>query len=851
MRLAEGPTNRQKMAKTTKTKPKKKTPATNGNGDYSAKDIRVLEGLEAVRKRPAMYIGSTGPSGLHHLVFEVVDNCVDEAMAGFGDRVDITINEDGSVTVKDNGRGIPVDRHPIEKISAAEVVLTKLHAGGKFENSAYKISGGLHGVGVSCVNALSEWMTAEIRRDGSLHAIAFDRGKPRGKIQKERKVKTTGTTITFKPDPDIFETLEFNFDTLTHRLQELAFLNSGLKIVLEDARADKKEEYFYRGGVVSFVEYLNRTKDAVHKKPIYIKTERDQIVVEVSFQYNDGYNETLYSYANNINTTEGGTHLAGFRTALTRTINRYAATNNLLKNTSPPSGDDVREGLTAILSVKLPDPQFEGQTKAKLGNSDMKGIVEQAVNDRLGTFFEENPPIARRIVNKVVQAAQAREAARKARDLTRRKGALDSGSLPGKLADCSERDPALCELFLVEGESAGGSAKQGRDRAYQAILPLKGKILNVEKARLDKMLGHEEIRTMVMAIGTGIKDDFDPQKLRYHKIVIMTDADVDGSHIRTLLLTFFFRHMRPLIEEGNLYIAQPPLYRVKRGKNETYIKDDGAFEDFIIEAATEDAEVMSSQNGKPKKGPKKKSAKSKGVGKEAIKGKRLRDLLLLLGSAEEANNHYARRGVDTRIIRLLADEPELDPKKIFTAKGAKDIEKMVKSLFKEEHLGDGEPGFDIRKDGETGKLRAVIIHTKKADRDLTTRVDAFLLESKEFKKLRDASAKIAGIGEPPFVIKSGGEELSVNHSEDLLRQFRALGQKGLSIQRYKGLGEMNPDQLWETTMDPNQRVLCQVNLDLENLVQIEDTFSTLMGDAVDPRRAHIEKHALEVRNLDI
>ncbi len=831
------------MANTTKETPKK-----NSNGDYSAKDIRVLEGLEAVRKRPAMYIGSTGPSGLHHLVFEVVDNCVDEAMAGFGDRVEIIINEDGSVTVKDNGRGIPVDRHPTEKISAAEVVLTKLHAGGKFENSAYKVSGGLHGVGVSCVNALSEWLVADIRRDGNLHTITFDRGKPRARIKKERKVKSTGTTITFKPDADIFETLEFNFETLVHRLQELAFLNRGLKIIIEDMRSNKKEEFLYRGGVVSFVEHLNRTKEAVHKKPVYIKTERGLVVVEVAFQYNDGYNETLYAYANNINTTEGGTHLAGFRTALTRTINRYAITNNLLKNTSPPTGDDIREGLTAILSVKLPEPQFEGQTKSKLGNSEMKGIVEQVVNDGLGTFFEENPKIARRIVNKAIQAAQAREAARKARDLTRRKGALDSGSLPGKLADCSERDPALCELFLVEGESAGGSAKQGRDRAYQAILPLKGKILNVEKARLDKMLGHEEIRTMVMAIGTGIKDDFDPDKLRYHKIVIMTDADVDGSHIRTLLLTFFFRHMRKLIEEGNLYIAQPPLYKVKRGKIETYIKDDGAFENFIVAAATEGAEVTTSQNGKSKKGAKK-SAKSKSG--DSIKGKKLRDLLLLLGGAEAANNHYARRGVDPRIIRLLADEPDLDAKKVFAAKGTKGLEAMIKRHLKEEHPGDGEPVIEIRKDDETGETRAVIVHTKKADRDLATRIDAFLLNSQEFKKLRAASAQVADIGEPPFIIKSNGEELSVNHSEDLLHQFRVLGQKGLTIQRYKGLGEMNPDQLWETTMDPDKRTLRKVNLDLENLVQIEDVFSTLMGDAVEPRRAHIEKHALEVQNLDI
>jgi DNA gyrase subunit B len=853
------------MTQKKKIKPKAKAPKKIGQqkkkgvatkpepgSSYSAKDIRVLEGLEAVRKRPAMYIGSTGPSGLHHLVFEVVDNCVDEAMAGFGDRIDIAIHEDGTVTVKDNGRGIPVDKHPTEKVSAAEVVLTKLHAGGKFENSAYKVSGGLHGVGVSCVNALSEWMEVEIRREGNLYMIAFDRGKPRARLKKDRAVKTTGTTVTFRPDGDIFDTVDFNYDTLLIRLRELAFLNSGLKIIIEDFRSDKKDEFCYRGGIVSFVEYLNRTKEPVHKKPVYINSERNQNIVEIAFQYNDGYNETLYTYANNINTTEGGSHLAGFRSALTRTINRYATTNKLLKNTPAPSGDDVREGLTAIVSVKLPEPQFEGQTKAKLGNSDIKGVVEQVVNDVLGTFFEENPPIARRIVGKVIQAAQAREAARKARDLTRRKGALESGSLPGKLADCSERDPALCELFLVEGESAGGSAKQGRDRTFQAILPLKGKILNVEKARLDKMLGHEEIRTMITAIGTGIKDDFDPDKLRYHKIVIMTDADVDGSHIRTLLLTFFFRHMKPLIEAGRLYIAQPPLYKVKRGKSEVYIKDDSAFEDYIISAAIEDAEVISGKNGAPRKGKKKTSKPKTGGG--SVKGTKLRDLLLLLGDAESTISRYARRGVDTRIIRLLAYEPDLSAKKAVTAKGFKDLDKMVMSHFKEEFSGEEKPTSTIRKDEETGALKDILFRTKLADRELSTRVDAYLLESQEFKKLRDAFGQIAGMGEPPFVIKSGVDEVSVNHGEELLQRFRALGQKGLSIQRYKGLGEMNPDQLWETTMDPEKRTFRLVTLNEEEESgkrKTEDIFSTLMGDAVEPRKLYIEKHALEVQNLDI
>ncbi|OGL63241.1 MAG: DNA gyrase subunit B [Candidatus Tectomicrobia bacterium RIFCSPLOWO2_12_FULL_69_37] len=829
-------------------------------GGYAAKDIRVLEGLEAVRKRPAMYIGSTGPSGLHHLVYEVVDNSVDEAMAGFCDLVEVTINEDGSVTVRDNGRGIPVDAHPTEKVSAAEVVLTKLHAGGKFEHSAYKVSGGLHGVGVSCVNALSEWLHCEIRRDGHVHKISFARGVPKAPLKREGKIQSRGTTVTFKPDAQIFEMTEFSFDVLSARLREMAYLNSGLRIVLEDTRSGKKEEYFYKGGIVSFVEHLNRAREAVHKKPIYVTREKNGTIIEVALQYNDGYNETLFTFANNINTTEGGTHLIGFRSALTRSINRYAQANNLLKNSPAPSGEDVREGLTAILSVKLPDPQFEGQTKAKLGNSEMKGLVEQAVNEGLNSYFEENPPVARRIVEKVVNAAQAREAARKARDLTRRKGALDGASLPGKLADCSERDPARCELFLVEGESAGGSAKQGRDRNFQAILPLKGKILNVEKARLDKMLAHEEIRIMITAIGAGIKEEFDLQRLRYHKIVIMTDADVDGSHIRTLLLTFFYRHMRDLIEKGHLYIAQPPLYKVKRGKSELYLRDDHTFEDFVISAAIEEAEVAAAANGVPReraaagaKAPARKEARKDGK-KEAARaagarGEALHQLLLRLAGAEAAMAHYARRGMDGRIVRLLADEPGLGPSILASEKGLKETEQMVKRHFKEEHPGDGEPASQVRKDEETGELRGILFRTRQADRDLATRVDAFLLESPEFKNIRAASEALARLGEPPFTIKAGEEEMDVNRGEELLERFRALGQKGLAVQRYKGLGEMNPEQLWETTMDPGRRTLLQVSV--EDAVRADDIFSTLMGDAVEPRKEYIERHAPEVKNLDV
>ncbi|MEE9274924.1 MAG: DNA topoisomerase (ATP-hydrolyzing) subunit B [bacterium] len=813
-----------------------------GAQTYEAKDIRVLEGLEAVRKRPAMYIGTTGPAGLHHLIYEAVDNSVDEAMAGYCDLIEITINADDSVAVRDNGRGIPVDLHPTEKVSAAEVVFTKLHAGGKFENSAYKISGGLHGVGISCVNALSEWLHVEIRRNGHLHKMSFDRGKPRGRLKRDREVKSTGTIVTFKPDAKIFESTDFHFDTLASRLRELAFLNSGLRIILEDSREDKKEEYFYKGGIISFVEHLNRSRTPIHKKPIYIRGERNGTVIEAAIQYNDGYNEILLTFANNIKTTEGGTHLIGFRSAITRTINRYATTNNLLKNGPAPSGDDAREGLSAIVSVKLPEPQFEGQTKGKLGNSEMKGLVEQIVNEGLADHFEENPSVARKIAEKAIHAAQAREAARKARDLTRRKGALDSGSLPGKLADCSERDPERCELYLVEGESAGGSAKQGRDRAYQAILPLKGKILNVEKARLDKMLGHEEIRTLITAIGTGIKEDFDAEKLRYNKIVIMTDADVDGSHIRTLLLTFFFRHMPQLIENNHLFIAQPPLYKVRRGKKEMYLRDDRTFEDFIISSAIEDAEVRPARNGGSKR-----SKKSKGVAR--VKGESLRKLLTGLGEAELARDHYTRRGMDTRILQLLADEPDLTVKRISSPKGLKDVERMVKRLFKEEHPADGEPEARVRKDEETGELKGIVFRSRQADRDLTTRVDAFLLESGEFKSLRASSEALAKIGEPPFIIKTSAGDDSVNGGKELLERFRSLGHKGLSIQRYKGLGEMNPDQLWETTMDPERRVFRRVSI--ENDETADGVFSTLMGENVEIRRGFIEKHAPEVQNLDV
>lgn len=833
--------------------PKKK----NSSGKYQAKDIKVLEGLEAVRKRPAMYIGSTGSSGLHHLVYEVVDNSVDEAMAGFCSVINVCINSDDSVTVEDNGRGIPVDKHPTEKISAAEVVLTKLHAGGKFENSAYKVSGGLHGVGVSCVNALSETLNAEIRRGGGVYQLSFKRGFPDKKIKKVGSSNKTGTTITFKPDTEIFEMIEYSFGILSARLKELAYLNSGLKIILEDKREAKKEEYFYKGGIVSYVEHLNSSKEVVHKKPIYVLSKKGETIVETSLQYHDGYNETLFSFANNINTNEGGTHLIGFRSALTRTINKYAKDNNLLKNSPAPSGDDVREGLTAILSVKLPEPQFEGQTKGKLGNSEMKGLVEQALNESLASFFEENPSVAKKIVEKSIQASIAREAARKARDLTRRKSALESGSLPGKLADCSEKDPELCELYLVEGDSAGGSAKQGRDRAYQAILPLKGKILNVEKARLDKMLNHDEIRHIITAIGTGIgEEDFDLAKLRYNKIVIMTDADVDGSHIRSLLLTFFFRHMRELITKGHLYIAQPPLYKVKRGRKELYLSDEKMFDEFILSSAIEDADlvVKNGMNGNHKARKNKPINVSNGQ-QSSLDKKKLRTLLVKLSQAEEAMALFLKQGMDVRVIdfiarELIAEKPEMKVLDFNNKKGLETIKKKILNFIINEFGDERKPEALIEKD-EDGKEKGIILQTSVLDRELTTKIEPLTIEGKNFKRILEAYIELTELGIGPFEIKNGESKTEIKENTDILEGFRTLGKKGLTIQRYKGLGEMNPDQLWDTTMDPDTRIFRQVNLQDETLAEVDLVFSTLMGDNVEPRKAFIEKHALDVENLDI
>ena len=791
----------------------------NSANEYGAGDIKVLKGLEAVRKRPAMYIGSTGLEGLHHLVYEVIDNSVDEALAGFCDRIEVTIHMEGSITVVDNGRGIPTGRHPGDPRgrTAAEIALTELHAGGKFESKAYRISGGLHGVGVSVVNALSEWLDVEIKQNGQVWEQHFEKGVPRGPLTLEGKTKNRGTKITFKPDPEIFENTEFNYDTLVNRFRELAFLNRGLTIRITDERTNKERTFFYEGGIVSFVEHLNKNKNLLHPKPIYISREKDRIAVEVAMQYNDSYTETIYSFANNINTKEGGTHLAGFKAALTRTINNYASSLGLTKNLKESiSGDDAREGLTAVISVKLPDPQFEGQTKTKLGNSEVKGLVESLVNEALGYYFEQNPSVVKKIIEKAIQAARAREAARKARELTRRKGALEDTGLPGKLADCAEKDPELSEIFIVEGDSAGGSAKQGRDRHTQAILPLKGKILNVEKARFDKMLGSDEIKILITALGTGIgTDDFDITKARYHKIVIMTDADVDGAHIRTLLLTFFFRQMPQIIEKGYLYIAQPPLFKVKKGKKERYIQNESKLENMLFELAADEIEI---RNGR------------------LLAGRDILPYIKNLSKFEKLLEWFARRKKDTAVIKALL---HYDLKKELL-KSRDETEKIAKRLREEFPDITGE----IKEDEEHRSFRIEL----KRD-GLRLSIDDEFLTSPDFRELKNLFSELRGLGHPPYKVKHHDEIHEFNSSRELFDYILSLSKKGLSIQRYKGLGEMNPQQLWETTMDPGKRTLLQVTI--EDSVHAEEIFTTLMGDHVEPRKEFIEQHALEVRNLDI
>ncbi len=794
---------------------------------YDSTSIKVLEGLEAVRLRPAMYIGSTGEQGLHHLVYEVVDNSVDEALAGYCTEVNVTIREDDSVTVQDNGRGIPVDMHEEEGVSAAQVVLTKLHAGGKFDSNTYKVSGGLHGVGVSCVNALSEAFHLEVWRDGSTWEQDYAKGIPKAPLERTGKSgKKTGTKVTFKPDSSIMDATHFNFDTLATRLRELAFLNKGLKITLTDEREDppKIAEFHFQGGIAEFIKHLNKGKAVLHDKPICIEGEREMpqgtLTMEVALQYNDTYGESVFSFANNINTVDGGSHLSGFRSALTRTINAAGQGAGLFKDVKENlSGDDVREGLTAVVSVKLPQPQFEGQTKGKL-NSDIQGFVVQLVNEKLGEFFDKNSAVMKKIVGKAIDASRAREAARKARDLTRRKGALDSGGLPGKLADCQEKDPERCELFLVEGESAGGTAKGGRDRRYQAILPLRGKILNVEKARYDKMLGHEEIRCLITAVGTGIGvADFDATKLRYGKIIIMTDADVDGSHIRTLLLTFFFRHMQELIKRGNIFIAQPPLFRIKKGKSEKYIKDEKEFTREILRRATENLKVENAL-------------------KEVVEGTELRNQLMQFDELQVTWRKLERRLREPRVVEVLANvDLKIDTKADFQDEAnLKPVLEALKAL---------KIDATLKREEEHSSWMVTFRDPTLAERSINIELAA----QPEYKRLRLLCKQTAKLNHPPFQVVRENDRETLTTWRELLDHVKSQGARDINIQRYKGLGEMNAEQLWETTMDAERRTLLRVSL--EDLVASDEIFTTLMGENVEARRKFIEDNALDVRNLDV
>ncbi|MGC9195641.1 MAG: DNA topoisomerase (ATP-hydrolyzing) subunit B [Syntrophobacteraceae bacterium] len=796
------------------------------SGDpYNAQQITVLEGLSAVRVRPSMYIGNVSIEGLHHLVYEVVDNSIDEALAGHCNHIRVQLHADGSVTVDDNGRGIPVDIHEKEKIPAVTVVMTKLHAGGKFDDSSYKVSGGLHGVGVSVVNALSEYLDVEIRRDGKVYFQHYERGEPKSELLARGETQKRGTRITFKPDSQIFENTEFSFDILAERMRELAFLNSGVRIELADERIPKEKLFFYEGGLVSFVEYLNRNKDPLFAEVISIAGEKQGISAGVAIQYNATYSEKIFTFANNINTKEGGTHLIGFKAGLTRSIKQYAAQNKAIKQPDLDKmiGDDVREGLTAVVSIKISQPQFEGQTKTKLGNSEVKGLVENLIYEKLSTYFEENPKVIRAILDKVMDAARAREAARRAKELTRRKGVLGDHSLPGKLADCQERDPSKSEIFIVEGDSAGGSAKQGRNRAFQAILPLRGKILNVEKSRFDKMLENQEIRNMISALGTGIgKDEFNPEKLRYHYIIIMTDADVDGAHIRTLLLTFFFRQMPELIEKGRLYIAQPPLYRLAVGKAEHYLKDDESLNAFLLKRASEKKRVFL-------------------PGKDApLPPDELVGLLKTYSKYEEWLDRLAQRGMSKKLLEqtvTIYDEnrlEELDPQDwaaILRAKLEQSGCEVISVEVEEEHLGHD---LDVI-DPSNG-------HKKK-------RISYHFLASAEFRKLLSLYRQLAILHNVPYTVEDNQGREEFDNPRAFFQHLMDEARKGATIQRYKGLGEMNPEQLWETTMNPEKRTLLQVRV--EDMVTADELFTTLMGDPVEPRREFIQTNALDFRELDI
>ena len=792
---------------------------TNEKESYSAEDIKVLKGLDAVRKRPAMYIGSTGIDGLHHLVYEVVDNSVDESLAGECSSIDVILHMDGSCTVIDDGRGIPTALHREEGRSATEVVLTELHSGGKFESKAYRISGGLHGVGVSVVNALSEWLDVEIKQNGGVFQQRYEHGIPTAPLAVVGKTKSRGTKITFKPDSGIFEVLEFSWDVLSQRLRELAFLNKGLKISLSDERTEKNQVFHYSGGIISFVEHLNRNKTLIHPKVVYISGEKEDLIVEIALQYNDSYSEALYTFANNINTKEGGTHLIGFKSALTRTINSYANASGLLKDSKEGlSGDDIREGLTAIINVKLMNPQFEGQTKMKLGNSEVKGIVESIVNEALGTYLEENPSVAKKIIEKALQASRAREAARKARELTRRKGALEDTGLPGKLADCSEKDPALSELFIVEGDSAGGSAKQGRDRRTQAILPLRGKILNVEKARFDKMLGSEEIKILITALGTGIgTEDFNILKARYHKIIVMTDADVDGAHIRTLLLTFFYRQMPQVIEQGYLYIAQPPLFKVKKGRTEKYIQNETEMLGMLFELAADEIELP--------------------IKEQTVKGKALIPHLKRLYRFERLTEWFERRRRDPELLRFILSAG-VNKEILKNRAQLEEVLKKMRKKYNEMHIGE------IQLDEEHQTYGVEIRR-----RNYKLNLDTNFISSPEFRELENFYTIIKDLGAPPYKVQIKDGIREIMKSRELLEFILAAAKKGLNIQRYKGLGEMNPQQLWETTMDPEKRTLLQVAV--QDSIEADSIFTILMGDQVEPRKEFITTHALEARNVDI
>jgi DNA gyrase subunit B len=792
--------------------------------NYTSEDIKVLKGLDAVRKRPGMYIGDTDDvSGLHHMVYEVVDNAIDEALAGYADRVDVTIHIDNSVTVRDNGRGIPVDIHKEEGRSAAEVIMTELHAGGKFDNNSYKVSGGLHGVGVSVVNFLSEWLELEVHRDGYVWRQRYERGLPVVPIERGEKTTQRGTRVSFKADKEIFSITDMNFETLSQRLRELAFLNSGIQIDIKDERSDKHHEFKYEGGIVSFVRDLNKNKTPLHDNPIFIRDEKDGEQVEIALQWNDGYSDSILTFTNTIKNTDGGTHLVGFKGALTRTVNKYVVESGVLEKLKLSlEGDDIREGLTAIVSIKIRDPKFSSQTKDKLVSSHVKTWVEQVVNERLAEYFEENPREMKRITEKIIDAARGREAARKARDLTRRKGALDSASLPGKLADCSERDPRFCEIYFVEGDSAGGSAKQGRDRRFQAILPLKGKILNVEKARLDKMLSSEEIRVMITALGTGIgTDDFSIAKLRYHKIIIMTDADVDGSHIRTLILTFFYRHMKEVIDRGHLYIAQPPLFKITQNKKDTYLKDELEKSRFLMSRIAESVEVT------PEGGI--------GVRGEA--------LINMLQRMEEFRNHarkLAVRGIPRAALEILMRVSFLD------RTGLQDearLDELTQALTAASFL-DVVVVRDEITETATVQFRAGNNGSGK-----TFTINHELLGQYEYRQLVKAYEQLSAFGLPPYTVRHGEETKVYTDIDELLEQIYKLAEKGLTIQRYKGLGEMNPEQLWDTTMNPETRRLLQVTI--QDGVVADEIFTILMGDQVEPRRVFIQENALEVKNLDI